>query len=190
MTRALSSNKTRIWTVCRGGSAQRGVDQRPAESSAGPSPEAAHPAQGGSPPSAGTCWVNLRTWTPQAWMLTPACPPDAALSFQVIRLQLPGHQSAHLRKHFKPGPRRSGTLPVVASPCPRGCKAHLLKDRCRDRGCGGLAGALPAGVRGQRRAYPESRAGSADKTRPSAPRGQPGAHRAGGAWRCPGPTWG
>ena len=144
-------------------------------------PRAARPVQGGSPHTTGTCWAKQLTWTPQAWMLTPACPPDASLGFQVISLQLPGHQPAHLRKHFKPGPQRSVTLPVVGSPCPGGCKADLLKDRCRDGGCGGLAGALPAGVRGRRRAYLESRAGSADATRPSAPRGQPGAHRAGGA---------
>ena len=60
-------------------------------------PRAARPAPGGSPRAAGTSRANLSTWTPQAWMLTPACPPDAALSFQVISLQLPGHQLAHLR---------------------------------------------------------------------------------------------
>ena len=70
------------------------------------------------------------------------------------------------------------TLLVVRSPCPQCYKANLLKDRCWDGGCGGLAGALPTGVRGRRRAYLESRAGSADTTRPSAPRGQPGAHKA------------
>lgn len=152
-------------------------------------PRAARPAQGGSPRAAGTSWANLHTQTPQAWMLTPACPPDAALSFQVISLQLPGHQPAHLQKHFKPAPRRSVTLLEVRSPCPQCCKANLLKDRCWDGGCGGLAGALPTGVRGRRRAYLESRAGSADTTWPSATRGQPGAHRARGAWRCPEPNW-